>query len=539
MIVYGDKKRWQPTAEKLARIARLRKRALGVGINRHALLSAMLIESGELVQGVADVNEEQGARLHPSLLRIARSFIHSFNAPAKLRAELPTIDTAGVDLPQQIEVSRAEGFAYYALYPEQYVLAARPVRADHPVVIGLRSIGTTLGAVVAATVDAELFVTVRPSGHPSHRELQLAAEIEAELLRGRSQRTYLVVDEGPGLSGSSMVAVGKWLEERGVSRRQIIVLPSHGNGPGIEATENVRAYWRSVRVEVASFDDVFLMPDAPLQLAETLRVDALGEISGGAWRELRSADAPVNAQQERRKFIGRRDGIAVIAKFIGLDAAADEAIAVARRLGDAGFVPRLLDVRYGFAVTEWPDASRDEQEAFELDRIADYLAFRRREFPTARRGASVLKLLEMAEHNAQRDLSFWRNRVDELDAARECVVTDNRMHRWEWVRDGEGTLLKCDSADHAFAHDLIGPQDIAWDVMGAVVELGLEVNSLIDALSTRGVRVNRELFDFYAVAYAAFQLGYYDMAAASATNEEKAKLIVERERYRTLLQRNT
>ena len=35
------------------------------------------------------------------------------------------------------------------------------------------------------------------------------------------------------------------------------------------------------------------------------------------------------------------------------------------------------------------------------------------------------------------------------------------------------TLLKTDALDHSEGHDLIGCQDIAWDVVGAATELEL------------------------------------------------------------------
>ena len=57
------------------------------------------------------------------------------------------------ELPETVTVSVPEGFAYYALYPEMYRIAAREfAREQRPraaVVIGIRSIGAALAAVVA------------------------------------------------------------------------------------------------------------------------------------------------------------------------------------------------------------------------------------------------------------------------------------------------------------------------------------------------------------------------------------------------------
>src|SRR5262249_59004195 len=54
------------------------------------------------------------------------------------------------------------------------------------------------------------------------------------------------------------------------------------------------------------------------------------------------------------------------------------------------------------------------------------------------------------------------------------VAIDGRLHAWEWLLAPSGRVLKTDGVDHHAAHDLVGRQDVLWDVAGAVVELGLE-----------------------------------------------------------------
>ena len=53
------------------------------------------------------------------------------------------------------------------------------------------------------------------------------------------------------------------------------------------------------------------------------------------------------------------------------------------------------------------------------------------------------------------------------------VRIDGRLHAWEWLVLADGSLLKTDAIDQAAGHDLIGCQDIAWDVAGAAVEFAL------------------------------------------------------------------
>jgi hypothetical protein len=140
---------------------------------------------------------------------------------------------------QKIVVKVPEGFAFYALFPEQYCAAAsawvsaRGAGLSGAVlVVGIRSIGTALSAVVAATLRARGFraerLTVRPTGPPFTRRV----EAPAPELNGL--RHALIVDEGPGLSGSSMVAVAEWLTSAGVS--DIAFLPGHEEEPGGSAS---------------------------------------------------------------------------------------------------------------------------------------------------------------------------------------------------------------------------------------------------------------------------------------------------------------
>ena len=105
-----------------------------------------------------------------------------------------------------MDVSVPEGFAYYALDPELYRMAALRFAAEaalHRVaVIGIRSIGAPLSAVVEAELRARAAAkrnrgTVRPHGHPWDRRLRIASGLE------RAWRAwdgvFAVVDEGPGV----------------------------------------------------------------------------------------------------------------------------------------------------------------------------------------------------------------------------------------------------------------------------------------------------------------------------------------------------
>lgn len=248
MLVYGDRRRSEDPRQTLEHVSALlgRAGALSPGIARHGLLAGALIAAGELAQGLADAefaargaddaSPVQDAAM-ALLLRCAAALRQSWDGGG---APLPAVpDLAG--LPDRIETRLAEGFAFYALYPETYAMAAAASGLPGATrVVGLRSIGAPLAAMVATALGSAPPVTLRPVGHPFRRELAVAPGLAARL---SGAAPVAVVDEGPGLSGSSFGAALDWLEGRGVPPGRIAVFPSHGNPPGAMADPRHRARW--------------------------------------------------------------------------------------------------------------------------------------------------------------------------------------------------------------------------------------------------------------------------------------------------------
>jgi hypothetical protein len=90
------------------------------------------------------------------------------------------------------------------------------------------------------------------------------------------------------------------------------------------------------------------------------------------------------------------------------------------------------------------------------------------------------------------------------------------MHAWEWLLTRDGRIVKTDAVDHHASNDLVGAQDPAWDLAGAIVELsfaGEERARFLEAAARRGVRPTPEQLSFYMVTYLAFQMGWHLMAA--------------------------
>jgi hypothetical protein len=414
---YGDITRTFPLRERLRRIRE------SDGVDR-------LLEAGELAQALLDTG-------------------------SPLTAKVP------------------EGYAYYAVYPELYARAARRAgpKTRRRIVIGIRTIGTSLGRVVADAVDADEFFTVRPVGHPFHRRVELDRELDPEA-------EYFVVDEGPGLSGSSFAAVAEVIPSR-----HLWFLPSHNHGPGAMASEAVRAAWARARVlvEEFAFEPKWIEPIVG-------RVETVEDLGGGAWRRL-MGDAPAWIGKERRKYLvnGR-----YLAKFAGLGAYGREKLNKARQL--EGFIPRVLGLANGFLVSEWVEGTFAGGESLTAA-VRRYLgAIAKLRAPSWRSSAAMVP--------------------PTLDI--ELVDVDNRMHPWEWIATASGKVLKCDALDHSAAHDGVGVQDVAWDVAGAIVEHGFSAEEL-------GFRHDAKLA-FFIEAYAAKQSAIFHQAASESPPEEAARI---------------
>lgn len=577
MIVYGDGRRRERSRAKLARvcIGLRRARALVPGIVRHARLVEALIEAGELLQGVADTVGDEAlsygvppgiARVTDLTLALARCCLHSWCYGFALAHAEAVEDAvracAAHALPEWITVHRCEGYAFYALYPEGHGMAALQVResgalsGERTRVVGLRSIGTSLAAMVAAGLRVRSFDTLRPQGHPFDRQA------------GRLPPTQwapdaALVDEGPGLSGSSFLAGVEALRRAGVPQPRVHLFPSHGHGPGSAASVPARLLWREQPVHYLDFDEVAGTDAlAPHGLVDWVRDHLPGlegtihNLSGGAWRGWHGEAAqalPAQVHMERLKFLLPAEGGDWLLRFAGLGRGGRLACARRHLLARHGFCPPVQGLWHGFMAERWLvqarplplwQAPEQPTRSVLLERLAAYLAFRGTRLPApASAGATRERLLDMAGHNIGKGLGndaaaawrAWRSALPTAALAMPLrrVLTDNRLHAWEWLWDGH-TLLKADAVDHAVAHDLVGCQPLEWDVAGATVEFSLdggERHWLMSRLRDAGVPVQSTLLALYLPLYTAFQLGAFTMAQQAAPESERATLGREVRRY--------
>lgn len=465
---------------------------------------------------------------------------------------------------QQLQVASSyavavqEGFAYYALHPRKVEmlletlalkrgcstlasdLAAKvgPAGYINPetsltprmAVVGIRSIGVTLSAVACAALRLRGIecqrATVRPTGHPYDRKLEVTPELRKWVERSHDAE-FLILDEGPGISGSSFMAVAEALVQCGIECEQIHLIGSRAVDPSTLRTENASERWKRYRFHVMQ--------------SEPLPPPGAGEsISGGTWRRyFQCGDfMPATwAPLEPAKFLAADQQS--IFKFEGLGHYGETVGSRATLLADYGFSPRYLGNRNGFGQYELLPGrplNLSDRSPELLERMADYLAPRSTAFSVDT--TQTPELEKMLRWNWQ--LEFGEELSDEqsrLCTAR-VVVCDGRMMPHEWLCTASGELLKLDAVSHGDNHFFPGPCDVAWDLAGAIVEwelLGGLRESFVDEYELRSGDSVRQRLAPYLLAYSAFHLGWCRMAALAMQGEYDEALL-ERDylRYRTI-----
>src|SRR3954463_9093579 len=135
MLVYGDQQELAGPAQQAREINRAlgRVERTGPGLARHSQLVSTLIEAGRLLQGLADAAFAENQRdrrtgaadeLGAVLLELGRAVCRSWDSGFQQLGELPRLQIR-CEWPYEVELRAPEGFAFYALYPEAYVDAAR------------------------------------------------------------------------------------------------------------------------------------------------------------------------------------------------------------------------------------------------------------------------------------------------------------------------------------------------------------------------------------------------------------------------------
>ncbi len=468
------------------------RRLFGDAQNRQLYYNA-LIQAGELESALADSNSESTESLAD--LTDALAFAAFGGGLNKVKQLANALDH--IACPNQLTTSPSEGFAYYALNPLDIAKPAQQSVAPdrQAAVIGIRSIGTTLSAVATAAIISNGHraerITVRPEGDPYNRALLFTAQ-QSDWIKKLKEVSalFLVVDEGPGRSGSTFLSVAEALVSSGIPAEDIVLLGSREPDLNTLCAQEAVSRWK--KFEFRTFS-----PDT------------------------------CNGFRDRSQLF----------KFDGLGRVGDAVRNRARALAAGGFGGAIEDAGDGFSrypVIDGRSLHFEDVSESILARIARYCAFRSAEFRVEH--GTPEPLAEMLRVNLLREFQWEIDFDPELLRPQNMIVVDGRMNPHEWLGTADGRLLKTDGATHGDDHFFPGPTDIAWDIAGAAVEWNLHPDALDFLLSQYRLLTGEDLrqrLQIFLITYAVFRLAWCKMALPTvAGTAEEFRLAQEYRYYR-------
>lgn len=476
-----------------------------------------------------------------------------------LRRAAVLLEAATPGLPATLETRVPEGFVHYGLDPAVYAAAARsharaagPERAGRSMVVGIRSIGTTLGAVVAAALGDPPSATVRPRGPIGARRIVVAEPLARCVLRAvAGGGEILVVDEGPGATGETFACAAAWLRRIGVPPGRTVLFPSRDGGMSL-APESRRTWFGGAR-------KVLPPPGDRLGEGAAARagVEPVADLSAGLWRRRvpGGGELPARTVLERRKLLARdgRGGLCIL-RFAGLgeaSGAARRSRRLAERLtaggeGSAGApaggaLGAAEPCAHGFIARPWipgrPLTRRELAAPRRRPALGRYAAVRSALFGTGEPVRNEVLVSLLVENGAEAlggnhpGLAAAARALEVLPEA-EAVRPDARLQPWEWLETPAGRLVKVDGVDHGDDCRLPGPTHRAWDPAGLTVELAwddataAELAAACADAAGEPVRAFVEAMDAVRPAYAAAALGDACMAAWDAPDDRDRRLLL-------------
>ena len=486
-----------------------------------ALLDALL-RAGELECAATDAGSNSAAVLQKMTDGLASALVKADqDGFAEVEETGSMLDELGrLELPQSVMVSPPEGFAFYALHPLSYVdvLQALGKKSQNVAVVGIRSIGTTLSAVVQAGFASMGLgvqrITVRPTGHPYNRVTEFNTEQRAWICE-RGNAHFVVVDEGPGMSGSSFLSVGDALLVAGVERDRITFICSRVPDPSSLTARDGETRWQS-------FQTVYVPAN------RRLPAGADEFIAGGIWRARvfkNERDWPASwTQMEKLKFLSRSGDR--LLKFEGFGRFGNAVYARSQTVGDGGFGPSPIAAEAGFGIypmVQGESLLEGDLSSEVISRIAQYCAFRKAEFRCEQ--PSPKEMETMLRFNFEEEFGFEAQASLEI---KHPVIADGRMLPHKWLRTRDGELLKVDNASHGDDHFFPGPTDIAWDLAGTIVEWNMTDaarDAFLNYYHQESGDDPRGRLPGYLLAYSVFRMGYCKMAMeAMRDSSEQARL---------------
>lgn len=569
MVVYRNYKQTKKTSHQIAIIEKLVGMAMPTRPDFYDIAISLMIECGELETGITDYFCTEKDIINPqievcrSISMEAGAVIFSlwsegmFLIDRWLNIKNSLSILMQMQIPEEITVNVPEGFVFYGLYPEVYLEAAsrfiKEMKPEKSLVIGLRSIGTVLSALIGAHLQSAGCVvktlTVRPRGHPFNRFLILDEKIRNMIKQ--STGYVIIADEGPGLSGSSIGGTLSAVKDLNVPNDRTVIFPSWLPSADRFISENARALWNDYKKYTGSFENQWIL-NGRLERNLNKRLDC--EISAGMWRSRFIPEAsdypPVHPHHERRKYLlvdnSEKMNSCWIAKFVGLGKYGASNVSRAQKLAEMGFTPSVDQFSNGFAVMPFVEGkavkASDLDESL-IDFVKEYLLFIQKKM-----GASIQvsydQMFEMIYTNVKEGLGEeWCRCLEKLSPQTSslyeeaAVAIDGHMMPHDFLKTKNG-FVKVDHIEHHSDQFFHGVQNICWDIAGFCVEFELDKRKrehfLKNFISTDSFVYKRQ--QFFNVAYLAFRLGYVSLAADSLKGEPDAERFEKlKKKYCTML----
>lgn len=510
----------------------------------------LLIMTGQLEQAALDTRDEAAGHLTSATAVAATLFLSALHGDQLRAAETSRIlirhlSTAANELRSElVEVRIPEGYAWYALYPESYVETARhwagrygpELKNGCVLVVGLRSIGTSLATLVGEVLRQRgldvVTTTLRTFGHPFARRAELPPHI-------RPATRNIVVDEGPGLSGSTMAAAAEALQHAGAFSHTIDFFPGHSNGPGPSVGSRQQRWWTADRVWTTALSATpsgtsMLLSQLEQKSAHWLgeRIASFNQFHTHDWIArsglLRAPRTAAPALESPKMLATGQSGSALLLKFAGIcamDATLVSPAEIVRRrldlLARTAMTPAALGIEHGWVAVPWIEGRRlsadDATHSFVTQHLAPYLAaaaFDRLPIEDIERGMDRISAAarEWAETRGDEPAAALIDRARGYVAgAGTCrfAAGDGRLAPHEWIADREGRILKLDAGGHSVDHTWVGVQPLEWDVAGAEIEWDLDADRASRVrrflATTRGVSCDPVVSAFYRLGYCAFR----------------------------------
>jgi hypothetical protein len=241
-------------------------------------VSRTLIDAGELASAVLDELHPHADDLHPAaalwtapVTLLARATDAAWRADgdtcaAALQTAMSAIDACARSyVPREVTRRPSDGFAYSALGPQLYAEAAREwdgaPKGARVVCLGLRAFGVTPAAAAAAGLTSRgvnaTMMTLRTRSSAAALSVVLTPRLR-RAIQEWADVTFLVVDDDPALSESSIACVATALSDLGVEDRRIVLMPAHR--PTVSAADGVSAptRWEQHAIVTSDFEHAWM-----------------------------------------------------------------------------------------------------------------------------------------------------------------------------------------------------------------------------------------------------------------------------------------